>query len=276
MKRIVILIYFAVMIVFVISCSRHEELNNKEEHPALTVVEEVETILPIRQETTKEYRKTTAEDFVVDLNSFFIDENWHPLKQTEYIQELKKRLAEKEKGDVDESLYDDGFTTEFSLSDETRNFCLYHNIRNVENFDISDYEIYSYNKLSLGVLNGLEIVKCFIEKAGVSVLWNDNTGAILVIGTNDPLYSTKRGVRVGDSAEKVMSAYADDCKLEEYDYTENKWETVSEREYPCMIISKSNECISLNAGNLVDEEVMTLSYLLENDVVTKIVIQCGN
>ena len=119
-------------------------------------------------------------------------------------------------------------------------------------------------------------MKCFIEKNKISVLWNDNTGAILIMGTDDPMYSTKRGIRIGDSVEKIMLAYENDCKVEEYNYTEKKWVTLSEKGYPCMTLSKSNECISLNAGNPTDEEVMTLSYLLKDGMVTKIVIQCGS
>lgn len=275
MKRVVVLLYITVMIAFVISCNRQEELNKNEEQSTIHV-EERAPIMPIHQEETTLNGKTKEENIVLDLDRFFIDENWHPLKQTEYIQELKKRLAEKEKEDVDESLYEDEFTTEFSLHDETRNFCLYHNIRKVENFDMTDFEIYSYNRLSHGVLNGLEIVKCFIEKNKISVLWNDNTGAILIMATDDPMYSTKRGIRIGDSAEKIMLAYESDCKVEEYNYVEDKWVLLSEKDYPCMTLSKSNECISLNAGNPTDEEVMTLSYLLKDGMVTKIVIQCGS
>ena len=64
--------------------------------------------------------------------------------------------------------------------------------------------------------------------------------------------------------------------MEEYNYDEEKWETVSKKEKSGMWLLKSNECISLNAGNMIDEEVMTLSYMLEDGIVYKIVIQCGN
>ena len=96
------------------------------------------------------------------------------------------------------------------------------------------------------------------------------------MGTEDPHYSTKRGICVGDSAEKILKAYENDCTVEEYNYDEEKWETVSKKENVGMWLLKSNECISLNAGNMIDEEVMTLSYMLEDGVVSKIVIQCGN
>ena len=93
------------------------------------------------------------------------------------------------------------------------------------------------------------------------------------VGTEDPRYSTKRGIKVGDSAEKIMEAYESDCTIKIKNYETNKFEVVSEKESPCMVLSKSNECISLNKGNALAEGMMTISYMLEDGVVTKIIIQ---
>jgi len=203
------------------------------------------------------------------LDRVFLYKDWHPLKQTDFIKGVKERIKNQKKKEKDDSLYDDEFTTEFSLHDETRNFCIYHNVRNIKNYTIDDFEIYHYvNAGNMG-----EFVWSFQETEGISVEWVDDSGAIVKIGTEDSRYSTKRGIKVGDSAEKIMEAYEDDCTVEKYNYDDEKWETVSEKEYPCMLLSKSNECISLNIGNDRAEGMMTLSYMLEDGVVLKIIIQ---
>ena len=266
-----------------ISCNKNtsakepetQVLQTEMEQP-VSAQEEIQVTAPVEVKETKPKLEPTEEDIVRDMDRFFLYEDWHPLKQTEYIKEIKERLKDKEKEDVDETLYEDEFTTEFSLHDETRNFCLYHNIRNVKKFDISEFEIFNYDKITQGYFNGLEIVQCFIEKDGISVAWSDDTGVILIIGTEDSRYSTKRDVHVGDSAEKIMEAYESDCTIKIKNYETSKFEVVSEKKFPCMVLSKSNECISLNAGNMVEEEVMNLQYMLKDDVVYKIIIRCGN
>lgn len=230
--------------------------------------DENSNILENQENDAKSGNEPIEETVEPDMDRFFLYEDWHPVKQNQFITRIKETLKNTRKNGIDESAYEDDFTTEFSLHDERRNFCLYHNIRNVKDFSIEDYEIYKY----WGLMN----VWCFLEKEDISVLWSDNTGAILIMGTEDPHYSTKRGIHVGDSAEKILEAYENDCTVEEYNYDEEKWETVSKKEKSGMWLLKSNECISLNAGNMIDEEVMTLSYMLEDGIVYKIVIQCGN
>ena len=258
-----------------ISCGRNtaEEVKTnqpevKETVQSSLVIEGTELSAPAEENSVKPKLEPTEEDVYPDLDRVFLYKDWHPLRQTEYIKGVKERLKNQEKKDVDDSLYDDEFTTEFSLHDEKRNFCIYHSVRNVNEYDIDDYEIFNYVKS-----RGEEFVWCFQEKEDISIEWVEDTGVIVTLGTDKPRYATKRGIRVGDSAEKIMKAYEEDCTVQEYNYTDEKWETVSEKEYPCMLLSKSNEWISLNIGNDRAEGMMTISYLLENDVVTKIIIQ---
>lgn len=264
MKKCILKIIVFTFLFDLLSCTKTEKITVAE-----NVKESDQIILQQNQkEETDINVQPEKEEIVIDKNRFFIDEEWHPVKQNQFITRVKDELKKLSKNDVNESDYEDEFTTEFSLNDETKYFCLYHNIRNVKDFPIEDFEIYKY----WGLMN----VWCFLEKEGISVLWTDNTGAILIMGTEDPHYSTKRGIHVGDSAEKILEAYENDCTVEEYNYDEEKWETVSKKEKSGMWLLKSNECISLNAGNMIDEEVMTLSYMLEDGIVYKIVIQCGN
>ena len=70
--------------------------------------------------------------------------------------------------------------------------------------------------------------------------------------TESSLYSTKRGIKVGDSINDVIEAYKD--------YN----------------LYRSDKAISLNLANMIDEEIMILGFWLENDIVTKIEITIGS
>ncbi len=274
-KNKIIFSIFYLVFFMIVSCNKNnpdKEMPNDPEvaetSQSALINEEIEIPAPVIEKEIKPKLNPTEEDVYPDLDRTFLYKDWHPLKQTEYMKQVKERLDRQEKIYEDDSLYDDKFTLEFSLHDETRNFCIYHNIRNVEGYDISDYEFSNYVK------DGFEeLAWCIIENEGVSVQWVDKTGVLVTIGTEDPRYSTKRGIKVGDSAEKIMEAYESDCIIKVKNYETNKFEVVSEKEPPCMVLSKSNECISLNKGNALAEGMMTISYLLENDVVTKIIIQ---
>ena len=235
---------------------------------AVSAQEEIEETVPVEVKEIKPKLEPTEEDIFRDMDRIFLYEDCHPIKQTDFIKKVKERLNKQEKIYEDDSLFDDKFTVEFSLHDEERNFCIYHNIRNVDGYSIDDYEIFKYVNTGRD-----EFVWSFQEKEDLSIEWVEDTGVIVMFGTDNPRYETKRGIRVGDSAEKIMKAYEDDCTVKEYNYTEKKWETVSEKEYPCMLLSKSNEWISLNIGNDLAEGMMTISYMLEDGVVTKIIIQ---
>lgn len=259
-----------------ISCNKNSSekepeaqvLQNEMEQP-ISAQEEIEIPAPVEVRETKPKLNPTEEDVYPDLDRTFLYKDWHPLKQTEYLKEVKKRLINQKEDDIDDSLYDDEFTVEFSLHDETRNFCIYHNIRNIEEYDTDDFEIYNY----VNTRNWGELVWCFQEIDSISIEWVYSSGSIVKVGTEDPRYSTKRGIKVGDSAEKIMEAYESDCIIKVKNYETNKFEVVSEKESPCMVLSKSNECISLNMGNALAEGMMTISYLLEDGIVAKIIIQ---
>ena len=259
-----------------ISCNKNSSekepeaqvLQNETEQP-VSVQEEIEETVPVEVKEIKPKLNPTEEDVYPDLDRTFLYKDWHPLKQTEYLKEVKKRLINQKEDDIDDSLYDDEFTVEFSLHDEARNFCIYHNIRNIEEYDTDDFEIYNY----VNTRNWGELVCCFQEIDSISIEWVYSSGSIVKVGTEDPRYSTKRGIKVGDSAEKIMEAYESDCIIKVKNYETNKFEVVSEKEPPCMVLSKSNECISLNKGNALAEGMMTISYMLEDGVVTKIIIQ---
>ncbi|MBR6295896.1 MAG: hypothetical protein IKR40_05415 [Treponema sp.] len=271
-----LLLVFLFSSLCLISCGRNtaEEVKTdqpeaKESVQSSLGIEGTELSAPAAENSVKPKLEPTEEDVYPDLDRGFLYKDWHPLKQTEYIKQAKERLKNQQRDDEDDYLYDDKFTVEFSLHDENRNFCVYHNIRNVTGYDSSDFEVYNYVKSG-----SEELAWCFQEKEGISIAWVNSSGAIVTLGTEDPRYATKRGIRVRDSAEKIMDAYEDDCTVKEYNYTEKKWEVVSEKEYPCMLLLlKPNEFISLNIGNDIAEGMMTISYLLENDVVTKIIIQ---
>ncbi len=275
-KNKIIISIFCLVFFMIVSCNKNnpdKEMPNDPEvaeaSQSALINEEIEIPAPVEVKETKPKLNPTEEDVYPDLDRTFLYKDWHPLKQTEYLKEVKKRLINQKEDDIDDSLYDDEFTVEFSLHDETRNFCIYHNIRNIEEYDTDDFEIYNY----VNTRNWGELVWCFQEIDSISIEWVYSSGSIVKVGTEDPRYSTKRGIKVGDSAEKIMEAYESDCTIKIKNYETNKFEVVSEKEPPCMVLSKSNECISLNMGNALAEGMMTISYMLEDGVVTKIIIQ---
>ena len=274
-KNKIIFSIFYLVFFMIVSCNKNnpdKEMPNDPEvaetSQSALINEEIEIHAPVEVKATKPKLNPTEEDVVRDMDRFFLYEDCHPIKQTDFIKKVKERLNKQEKIYEDDSLYDDKFTVEFSLHDEEQNFCIYHNIRNVDGYSIDDYEIFKYVNTGRD-----EFAWSFQEKEGLSIEWVEETGVIVTIGTEDPRYSTKRGIKVGDSAEKIMEAYESDCIIKVKNYETNKFEVVSEKEPPCMVLSKSNECISLNKGNALAEGMMTISYLLEDGVVTKIIIQ---
>lgn len=164
--------------------------------------------------------------------------------------------------DWDETLYDDKATVEFCLNDiEGRNFCLYHNIRKINNWDIRNSENYSEEWR----------IK---DKEGLSIIWNYENGAILIMETESPKYSTKRGIRVGDSISKVIDAYENDSNIYEYNNELKNYETISKKENSIFGLYKLPVGISLNSGNFIDEEMMTILFYANGDIIEKIKITC--
>lgn len=247
-----------------ISCSKKSE---EKQNTHQDNIPKVEKGTEDNNSATSVPEKSVEEDIVTDLDNYFLYEEWHPVKKTDFIIRMKTRIQDIRKEDVNEELFNDEDTLEFSLHDNSgKNFCLYHNIRNVKDFDINDFEIYKFWDV--------RSVWCYQEKDGISVLWGDLSGAIYIFGTEDSKYATKRGIRVGSTVKDIMNAYANDSIVKEYNYEEKKFEKTQDHEGPCFILLKSNECISINQGNMVAEEMMTLSFLLTDGVVSKIVIKC--
>ena len=252
MSRIVNVL-FLLMLIVLVSCTKKEKNNNNEE--------------TVEKEAAEDSTSTIEEKLVIDEQRSFIMDDWHPVKQNSYVQKIKDYLKYMTVHDIDESLFNDLFTVEFNLmDDEGRNFCLYHNIRKVKNFDAQDFDIYKYWST--------DAVWAFQEKNGLSILWAQDSGAILIMGTEDSRYGTMRGIRVGSTVKDIMDAYAKDSIVEEYNYEERKFKKTQDHEGPCFVLAKSNECISINQGNMVEEEMMTISFLLTDGVVSKIVINC--
>jgi len=207
----------------------------------------------------------SAESLVRDDNRYFIFEDWHPLIQSQEIQKIKKLVKAEDIIHYEDSLYDDDFSKEFSLTDKQgNNYCLFHNIRKLPTINTQEYEIYKYWKE--------DFFWAFKEIEGFSVLWNFYNGSILIFGTDSPDYITSRGIKVGDSVDKIIQSYAKDCEISEYNYEKKMFEVVSKHNAPFMALYKSDDCISINSGNAKSEEMRTLLFFIKNNLVEKIVI----
>ena len=147
----------------------------------------------------------------------------------------------------DDSAYNDKDTVEFCLTTEDgKQFCLYHNVRKVAGFDSSVYTTFKDWSTPQNIRKW-----CEKTENDLYIRWNYTNGAILHMETESPLYSTKRGIKVGDSINDVIEAY---------------------KEYN---LYRSDKAISLNLANMIAEEIMILGFWLENDIVIKIEITIG-
>jgi hypothetical protein len=224
------------------------------------------------QNTENRKPETVSDDFpsteslIKDNDRYFIMEDWHPLVQSEEIQKIKQMVKEEDIIHEDDSLFDDNFSNEFSLIDEEGNmYCLFHDIRKLSSFKVQEYEIYKFWRK--------DFFWVFKETDEISVLWNYYNGSILILGTDNSRYITSRGIKVGDTADKVIQVYAKDCEVSEYNYEKKRFEVVSKHNAPFMALYKSDDCISINSGNAKSEEMRTISFLLQNNIVSKIVIK---
>lgn len=174
--------------------------------------------------------------------------------------------------DFDDSIYDDPVILEFCLKDNLeRTFCLYHNIYKLKDFDTDDSEIFKDWSTETRISRWHKQ-----EKNGLSVVWNYRNGAILIMETESSRYSTKRGIRVGDSLEEIISAYEKDCDIYEYDSLNKKYNIVKQDEKDRFVLHKSENSISIDAANMIEEEMMEISFDLKDNSITKISILCGD
>lgn len=174
--------------------------------------------------------------------------------------------------DNDDSEFDDPATIELCLKDdEERTFCLFHNIYKVKDFDAENYEV-----VAEWTTGEYSFRWCKQEKNDLSITWNYENGGIIRMETESPKYSTKRGIKVGDSLSNIMEAYGNDVEIYEYDYVNEKLNLISENKNALFSWYKSKNRVSLNAGNMLAETIMAMSFYLEDDFITKIVILCGD
>ena len=166
--------------------------------------------------------------------------------------------------DFDDSKYNDNTTIEFALRNSNTDavFCLYHNIRKINEINLENY-------ISIGNW-------CKKTMNDITVTWNYENGAILGLETESDIYETRRGAKIGDSISKVMSLYEDDSDVYKWDYDTKSYYEINNREENKFTLLYANEGISLNAGNYIDEEMMTILFYCVDGKVNKIEIKSGN
>lgn len=168
----------------------------------------------------------------------------------------------------DDSAYDDPRTLEFNLkNDKGINLCIYHNIRKQKGIDFEDYEVYADwstdTKIRKWVKQDLD---------GVSVIWSYADGVILKMETESSNWSTKRGIKVGDSISKVIELYASDATVSYYNFETGEGYVISEKEKPLLFLREDNEGILVYVANLVAEEMMNIRFTQKDGIITKIEI----
>ena len=168
----------------------------------------------------------------------------------------------------DDSAYDDPRTLEFNLkNDKGINLYIYHNIRKQKGIDFEDYEVYADwstdTKIRKWVKQDLD---------GVSVIWNYADGVILKMETESSNWSTKRGIKVGDSISKVIELYASDATVSYYNFETGEGYVISEKEKPLLFLREDNEGILVYVANLVAEEMMNIRFTQKDGIITKIEI----
>ena len=168
----------------------------------------------------------------------------------------------------DDSAYDDPRTLEFCFKDDKgRSLCLYHNIRKQKGIDFEDYEVYADwstdTKIRKWVKQDLD---------GVSVIWSYADGVILKMETESSNWSTKRGIKVGDSISKVIELYASDATVSYYNFETGEGYVISEKEKPLLFLREDNEGILVYVANLVAEEMMNIRFTQKEGIITKIEI----
>ena len=107
---------------------------------------------------------------------------------------------------------------------------------------------------------------------GVSVIWNYADGVILKMETESSNWSTKRGIKVGDTISKVIELYASDATVSYYNFETGEGYVISEKEKPLLFLREDNEGILVYVANLVAEEMMNIRFTQKDGIITKIEI----
>ena len=168
----------------------------------------------------------------------------------------------------DDSAYDDPRTLEFCFKDDKgRCLCLYHNIRKQEGIDFEDYVVYADWSTETKIRKWLKQ-----EIDGLSVIWNYSDGVILKMETESSNWSTKRGIKVGDTISKVIELYASDATVSYYNFETGEGYVISEKEKPLLFLREDNEGILVYIANLIAEEMMNIRFTQKDGIITKIEI----
>ncbi len=168
----------------------------------------------------------------------------------------------------DDSAYDDPRTLEFNLkNDKGINLCIYHNIRKQKGIDFEDYEVYADWSTDTKIRKWVKQ-----ENDGLSVIWNYADGVILKMETESSNWSTKRGIKVGDTISKVIELYASDATVSYYNFETGEGYVISEKEKPLLFLREDNEGILVYVANLVAEEMMNIRFTQKDGIITKIEI----
>lgn len=197
------------------------------------------------------------------------DEVSEPEINEQIVEEKIQIIPDK---DCDDSEFDDLVTTDFCLKDDKeRTFCIFHNLYKVKDFDTENYEV-----VAEWATGGYNVRWCKQEQNDLSITWNYENGGIIEMETKSPKYSTKRGIRVGDSLSDIIKVYENDAEIYEYDYVNNKYDLISANENALFRLYKAENRVSIDAGNATAETIIEIDFQLENDIVTKIKILCGD
>lgn len=238
MKKLILLLLITLLLV---SCK--EEKQQKSETIYSTPIEVLQKEVPLKntQSKVKNQTQKTISNFTPDKNR-------------------------------DDSKYDDPKTLEFSLKDDKgRNLCLYHNIWKQPNIDFENHEVFkdwsTETKISKWVKQELD---------GLSVIWNYMNGAILIMETESPNWSTKRGIKVGDSIFKAYEVYASDADIYELNEEKTTFVKVQDNDNNLYILKIHDERIYIYIANLIDEEIMNINFHHTNDIITKIEVYFSN
>lgn len=166
----------------------------------------------------------------------------------------------------DDSIFDDEVTQNFSLLNSNGvTLCLYHNIRKISEFDDLKKEKAEYWSAN----NNFYISNI----QNVNVKWSYRNGVILALLTQSNEWSTKRGIKVGDNLGDAFEKYAPDSIVKEFDPEENKYVVTSHPENSTFLtIYDPEKGMTVNAGNMVAEEMMCMQFYAENGIITKIEI----
>ena len=194
--------------------------------------------------------------------------------QKESLEEKPSISSQTEKLDYDpnfdDTKYDDDITTEFSVHRENGpEVILYHNLRTIEEIDWKTHEVFK------DWSTPTEVSKwCKQEFSGIDLLWNYRNGAILKIVTESPEWITRHGIKVGDPIQKVSDFYGKFSDIFVYNEKENMYEKTVDNEYQEFSLLVSDDFQSLNAGNMVAEEMMTMVFHQKDGIICKIEIYC--